>query len=197
MFEAAARIRAYERAVMQGATDDERETLRNAADEFIAGVHRWPKGALQALKQAFARAAESVSGSEGSREKALRMLCIRGEILSFTPTPASDAALRSDYEMRLLMEGLGQARQADERDWEAMRLEWIGIGAIAPDMHDELERRFRNCLAKRPVNDAQDAKYRNHDGRDRETRRDRDRDRDGGGRDAGRNDGRNDGRGRR
>ena len=53
--------------------------------------------------------------------------------------------------MRLLMERMGQASHADDRDWDAMLLEWIGIGAVAPEVHEELERRFMRCLAKRPA----------------------------------------------
>jgi hypothetical protein len=174
LFEAGRRIRAYERAVLQDAPATEREALRSAAESFLAGVARWPKGGLQALKQALARA-DSVSAAEReSRERALRTLCIRGEILTSTPTPPSDEALRRDFEMRLLMEGLGQARQADDRDWEAMRLEWIAIGAVAPEVHDELEHRFLRCLARRPATSSQDSQFKNHDGRDREPRRERD-----------------------
>ncbi len=174
LFEAARHIRAYERAVLQAAPDTEREALRNAAESFMAGVTRWPKGGLQALKQALTQA-DSASAADGeSRERALRTLCIRGEILSSTPTPAIDATLRSDYEMRLLMEGLGQARQADDRDWDAMRLEWIAIGAVAPELHEDLEKRFLRCLAKRPAHSAPGAQFQNHSGRDREPRRERD-----------------------
>ena len=53
----------------------------------MAGVARWPKGGLQALKQALTRADSASAADDASREKALRMLCIRGEILSSTPTP--------------------------------------------------------------------------------------------------------------
>jgi len=174
LFKAARHVRAYERAVMQDATAAERETLHNAAESFMTGVARWPKGGLQVLKQALTRA-DAASAADGeSRERALRTLCIRGEILSSTPTPASDAALRSEYEMRLLMEGLGQARQADDRDWDAMRLEWIAIGAVAPEVHEDLEKRFLRCLAKRPANSAPGAQFQNHTGRDREPRRERD-----------------------
>ena len=76
--------------------------------------------------------------------------------------------------MRLLMEGLGQARQADDRDWDAMRLEWLAIGAVEAATHEELERRFRACLARRPAPGAQASPYQNHSGRDREPRRERD-----------------------
>ncbi len=50
LFEAGRHIRAYERAVMQDAPPAERETLRNAAEAFMAGVRRWPQGGLQALQ---------------------------------------------------------------------------------------------------------------------------------------------------
>lgn len=184
LFDAARHIRDYERAVVRNAPEAERSALRAAAEAFLAGVTRWPKGGLQALKQALLRA-DTIDGHEGAREKSLRLLCIRAEILASAPTPQADAALRSDYEMRLLMDGLGQARQADDRDWNAMRLEWIGIGAIAPAEHDELEQRFRACLPRRPAADPQHAQYRKHDGRDREPRRDRG-EHDRGGRERGR-----------
>jgi hypothetical protein len=151
LFEAARLIRAYERAVMQDAPPGERETLRNAAESFIAGVRRWPSGGLQALKQALARADSASDPDDAPRERALRMLCIRCEIYSSTPTPPEDEALRQDYQMRLLVEGMGQASHADDRAWNAMLLEWIGTGAVAPEVHEDLERRFMRCLAKRPA----------------------------------------------
>jgi hypothetical protein len=72
------------------------------------------------------------------------------------------------------MEGLGQVVRTDDRDWEAMVLEWIGIGAVAPDVHETLELRFRRCLANRPANEAAETSYQHHDGRDKRARRDND-----------------------
>ena len=149
---AARHVRAYQRAVIQGAADTEREVLKTAADAFIAGVPRWPnKGILQALRQALARtdSAEFAKADDAAREQALRKLCIHAEILSASATPPEDAGLRRDHEMQLLRQGLGQARQVDDRDWEAMRLQWLGLGATEPAVHDELERRFLHCLARR------------------------------------------------
>jgi hypothetical protein len=151
---AARHVRAYQRAVAQGAPDEERTALRAAAESFMAGVPRWPgKAALQAVRQALARADSTASptsaADEAAREQALRQLCVRAEILSSSPTPATDAALRRDHEMQLLRQGLGQVRQVEDRDWQAMRLEWLGIDAVAPERHDELERRFLRCLDRR------------------------------------------------
>jgi hypothetical protein len=151
LLEAARLIRAYERAVMQDAPATHRETLRNAVENFMAGVRRWPGGGLQALKQSLARA-DSASGTDDeARETALRMLCIRGEIASSMPTPHEDAELRHDYQMSRLVTSLGQGQRMNDHDWNGMLAEWIAIGAIAPESHDELERRFLRCLPQRPA----------------------------------------------
>jgi len=42
----------------------------------------------------------------------------------------------------------------DDEEWDAMLLEWIGIGAVAPEAHENLQRRFMRCLAKRPAKSA-------------------------------------------
>ena len=180
LFEAARHIRAYERAVLRDAPPEEREALRNAAESFIADVQRWPKGGLQALKLALTRADSASGADDSARESALRMLCIRGEILSSTPTPPEDEARRHDHEMRLLVESMGQGGHADDRDWETMLLEWIAIGAVAPEVHEDLERRFMRCLAKRPSKASQEAQHQRHG------RSDARAERDPGGRKAGR-----------
>jgi hypothetical protein len=164
VFEAARHIQAYERAVMQDAPAEQRASLRSAAESFIAGVARWPKASLQALQQALSRAESASAGDGESRAKALRMLCIRGEILTSTPTPPADEELRREYQMQLLMQGLGQASQTDDRDWDAMLLEWIGIGAVAPEVHEDLQRRFVRCLAHRPAQHSAGSRFQDQRG---------------------------------
>lgn len=147
---AARHVRAWQRAVIQG--DAASDELKLAAEAFIAGVPRWPsKGILQALRQSLAVAdsAEFADQGDAAREQALRKLCIRAEILSATATPPEDAGLRRDQELQMLRQGLGQARQADERAWVAMRIEWLGLSAAEAGVHDELERRFMRCLKRR------------------------------------------------
>jgi hypothetical protein len=180
LLEAGRLVRAYERAVMQDAPAAERETLKSTAESFIAGVHRWPKGGLQALKQALTRADSATIEDDAARESALRMLCIRCEILSSTPTPPEDETLRREYQMRLLMERMGQASQMDDQALDAMLLEWIGIGAVAPQLHEELQGRFMRCLAKRPAKNSSESQFRGYkddarlarEANDRNSRRD-------------------------
>jgi Domain of Unknown Function (DUF349) len=173
LLEAGRHIRAYERAVMRNAEPAEREALRIAADAFIAGVSRWPKGGLQAARQALARADSVADAEDRAREGALRILCIRCETLSSSPTPTEDQALRRDYQLRLLIESMGQANRADDREWDAMLLEWIAIGAIAPEVHEDLQRRFTRCLAMRPAKSPREPPSQRHDGGDSRTERDR------------------------
>ena len=98
------------------------------------------------------------------------MLCIRCEILTSIPTPPEDEALRREYQMRLLMESMGQGKRADAQTWDAMLLEWIEIGAVAPEVHEELQRRFVRCLAKRPAKNSAESQFRNYKGDTRPAR---------------------------
>jgi hypothetical protein len=147
---AARHVRAYQRATIEG--DAARDELKGAAEAFFASVPRWPsKGVLQALRQSLARAdsPEFTLTDDAAREQALRRLCIHAEILSGAATPREDASLRRDQEMQLLRQGLGQAKQADDRVWDLMQIEWIGLDAAEAALHDELERRFMRCVRQR------------------------------------------------
>jgi hypothetical protein len=172
LFEAGRLIRAYERAVIQGATPEACDALKAAVEQFMAGVQRWPKGGLAALKQALARAASSTGHDDAARERALRTICIRCEILGSTPTPPEDEALRREFQMHLLMQGLGQASRPDAQDWDAMVLEWIGIGAVAPELHDGLQRRFILGLVRRPAKNSPVPTFSDRGSRDVRTERD-------------------------
>ncbi|MEZ5458203.1 MAG: DUF349 domain-containing protein [Steroidobacteraceae bacterium] len=150
--DAARHVRAYQRAIIDVAAETDCTRLRDAALEFIASVPRWPHKSLpQTLRQALARAdsEEFRIPDDAMRERALRELCIRAEILAGVATPTEDAALRRDIELGLLRNGLGQARRMDERDWEMMRTEWFGLAAVPPALHEALEQRFVDCLRQR------------------------------------------------
>jgi hypothetical protein len=150
LFEASRLIHAYQRALLRGADSSERETFKQVAESYIAGVPQWPKGGLKAIKEALA-SADSISDSGGEvREKALRILCIRGEIRSEVPSPPSDEVLRREYQVQRLVQGMGKGISADDWDWGAMALEWIRVGAVAPDLHESLHARFMRCWKGAP-----------------------------------------------
>jgi hypothetical protein len=166
LFEAAGRVHAYARAVARNAEASEREILKQAAETFIAGVEHWPKGGLQALKGTLANAGAVSEADSAAHVKALRTLCIRAEIHSETSTPPEDEALRREYQVQRLMQGMGQGSQADDGDWDVMVLEWIRIGTVSPAVHESLQSRFLSCRAKMPVRSPQRSTFRFDDGSD-------------------------------
>ena len=145
LFEAGRRIHAYGWAVAQAASESERGELQQAAETFIAGVEHWPKGAPDTLKQAWEKADAAGAPDAAANETALRMLCIRGELLADRPTPPEDQQLRREYQMRRLVEQrMGQGVDARPDDPVALAFEWIRTGPVAPQRHDELLARFRS-----------------------------------------------------
>ncbi len=150
LFEAGERLQAYEWAVATAADELEQTRLRQAAESFMAGVERWPKGGLQALEERLARAPAHADDDAAARETRLRILCIRGEIYREMRTPPEDQSLRRDYQVQRLMQGMGQGTHGNERDWHAMVLEWIRVGAVTPTVHRSLQERFAADLVARP-----------------------------------------------
>jgi hypothetical protein len=159
LFEAARHIRAYEWAAIQDAPATDIDVLRLKAEAFIAGDNHWPKGGLLVLREiltgALAAGGDARADAAGANEKALRLLCIRAEIHSESPTPDEDAVLRREFQVQRLVQAMGQGRAAEDRD--AMAIDWVRVGAVAPAVYEGLEQRFVRCRAKRPVTASQDA----------------------------------------
>ena len=98
-------------------------TLEQKAKDFISGIEQWPKGGLAALEKKMAQEAFDVTQEDN--ELALRMFCIRAEILCDLPTPDEDKALRMEYQVSRLANGLGQNVPDKIVEMNAMTLEWV------------------------------------------------------------------------
>ena len=142
LFEASKRVGAYQVAVARQADVAERDALRQAAETYIAAVEQWPKGGLEAIKRQLAR---EDSLNVGANEAALRMLCIRAEILTDRPTPPEDQQLRREYQVQRLIQSMGQGIAADEAQLDTMAITWVGIGAAEQAVYERLLSRFRRC----------------------------------------------------
>lgn len=142
LFEAANHVRAYQLAVAHSAEPEQIAALKHAAETTMASTPRWPKRGLDALKQALAieRTADLAANA-----LALKMLCIRAEILTDLPTPPEDQALRRDYQLQRLMQSLGQGVKADETHLDSMAIEWVGVGPVDEATYQPLLLRFRRC----------------------------------------------------
>ena len=162
MLEAGRHVCAYEWASMNNADLGLRETFRREALAFIESVPRWPRGGLQTVKDALAKAESAPGADADGRERALRTLCIHSEIESEIPSPAEDDALRREYQVKRLMQQMGQGLHSSGRDWDARGLQWIRIGAISPAVHRALQERFLRCWNMRRA-DAPQPSFRHHD----------------------------------
>jgi hypothetical protein len=142
LLDAANRVRTYRAAFARDVDESERGALKQAAEDYIAGVAQWPKGGLDAVKNALAQAE---AGDFEANETVLRTLCIRAEILTDLPTPAEDQTLRREYQVQRLIKGMGQGISADEKQLDAMTIEWIGIGPTDDATYSALLERFKRC----------------------------------------------------
>jgi hypothetical protein len=145
MFDAANQVRAYRLAVVRQDDMPEQDRLKQAAESFIAGVAKWPKGSLEAIKTSLASSGDS---DLAANELALRKLCIRAEILTDSPTPSSDQALRREYQMKRLVENMGQGISTDVQQLDTLAIEWIGIGPTEEATYLTLLERFKQCRQK-------------------------------------------------
>jgi hypothetical protein len=142
LLEAANRIRAYRESVTRSADSSEQAALKQAAEDYIAGVSQWPKGGLETIRKALAK---SDSGDFTSNEVALRTLCIRAEILTELPTPEEDQSLRREYQVKRLVQGMGQGLAADDSQLDSITMDWVGVGPTQEATYLGLLERFKRC----------------------------------------------------
>ena len=142
LFEAANHVRAYKLAAARNLDASLLEPLKEAAETYIASVKRWPKNGFDALKQALA---EERSADLAANESAMKTLCIRAEILTDMPTPPEDQALRREYQLQRLVQGMGQRLKADETQLDTMAIEWLRVGPVEEAAYEPLVQRFRRC----------------------------------------------------
>ena len=89
--------------------------------------------------------AKSAGADLEANEKALRMLCIRAEILADRPSPPEDQPLRREYQVQRLMQAMGQGITADATQMDTLTLEWVQAGPIEEGRYTQLLERFKGC----------------------------------------------------
>lgn len=142
LFEAANHVRAYRLAVARGLDAAQLDTLKAVAESAVAAARQWPRGGLDALQRGLAG---ERSADFAAHEAALRLLCIRAEILTDRPTPSEDQALRRDYQLQRLVQSMGQGVRAGESQLDALAMEWVGVGPVDESVYQPLLQRFRRC----------------------------------------------------
>jgi hypothetical protein len=142
LLEAANRVRAYKLALLNEPDAASHASLRQAAEDYLAGVTQWPKGGQEAVKAALARTS---GGDLEANEKALRLLCVRAEILADRPTPTEDVPLRREYQVQRLIQGMGQGLSIDAAQMDTLTLEWVQAAPIEAARYATLLERFKGC----------------------------------------------------
>jgi hypothetical protein len=142
LLEGANRVRAYRLALARNADPAERDTLQQQAEDYVASVHQWPEGGLQAIRNELA---SEGAGDLAANEEALRLLCIRAEILSDIPSPPEDQQLRRQYQVQRLMRSMGQGIKAEETQLYTIAMEWIRVGPTDEGTYVQLLERFKRC----------------------------------------------------
>ena len=142
LFEAADMVRAYRLSIARNAQVAERDALRQAAEDHVAGIEQWPKGSLAVIRSELAR---EDANDLTANEAALRQLCIRAEVFSDRPTPPEDQQLRREYQVQRLVQGMGQGATADEAQLDTLAIEWVAVGPTEEGTYRQLLERFRQC----------------------------------------------------
>lgn len=142
----ASRVREYASATALGRPAADCEALRAAAASAIAGFAHAPKGTRHILEQQIAAVgAGTVSADLAANETALRLLCIRAELIAGVATPPEDLELRREYQLRRLVESMGRGERVTPAALDDLVLEWIAVGPVEPAAHDALLARFERC----------------------------------------------------
>jgi hypothetical protein len=80
-----------------------------------------------------------------ANEAALRLLCIRAELISDLPTLPEDLELRREYQMQRLVASMGRGERATPADLDDLALEWLAAGPVETALYEALTARFRRC----------------------------------------------------
>lgn len=154
LLDAANHVRAYRLAFALHAEAAQLDALRQTAEDHMANITQspkggpkdgpkgGPKGGLDALKSALEHPGNN---NLATNELALRTLCIRAEILTDAQTPAEDHALRREYQLRRLMESMGQGGTAESEQLDTLAFEWLSIGPTEEATYVKLTDRFKEC----------------------------------------------------
>jgi len=142
LLEAANRVRAYKLAVVSEPDTARHESLRQETEDYFSAVTRWPKGGQDAVKAALGK----TSGLDlEANEMALRLLCVRAEILADRPSPPEDQPLRREYQVQRLMQSMGQGITVDASQIDTLTMEWVQAGPIEEARYTQLLERFKGC----------------------------------------------------
>ena len=145
MLNACATVNDYQLAVCDGGDSD---PARNCAQVAIDAVAQWPKGGREAVEQKMAAISADKSQDYQANETALRLICIRMEIFAGKESPGSDQALRMNYQVERLQQGLGQANNNTDNLMTELMFDWVAAQPVPKEQYQSLLQRFNQARAQ-------------------------------------------------
>ena len=146
VLDAAGAVRVYALAIAQARPVEEVSALRTAAEAAVDGLAHASKAARETLQDQLAKvAAGDVGADDAANEAALRLLCVRAELVAGRSTPPEDQERRREYQMQRLVAAMGQGERVRPGDLEDLALGWIAVGPVPSDLERALRERFANC----------------------------------------------------
>jgi len=139
LFAAAEALRQLELAYLSG-TDT--QAAREQAEVSLDGIEHWPGDSHRILQQRLEQVSALSSGQQEQNLKALRLLCIRAEILQDQDSPEDDKPLRMSYQMQQLQTGLGKP---DDSAQDLLQ-EWLSLPAVPDPDYTKLLHRFQKTI---------------------------------------------------
>lgn len=125
------------------------DTTRDELTSFIASIEQWPEGGQSVISEKIASVEKSQENLNTDNLKALKMLCIRAEILADRSSPEDDKDLRMEYQVNLLQKGMGRINE--EKSGAKIAKEWVKVGPVEDDVYQTLFDRFYNSWSVLPV----------------------------------------------
>jgi hypothetical protein len=147
LFAAAAQVHAYALATIEGRAAEEIEALRGAAESAVAGLAQAPPGTRTILGQQLEKvAAGTISADMAANATALRLLCVRAELVVGADTPPDDQGIRRELQMQRLVQSLAHGERETPADLGHLAQEWLAVGPVLRADYDALFARFERCL---------------------------------------------------
>ncbi len=130
---------------------DQMETILSEWQSSNRGENPQAVKALDARKQAIVDLLNAGDTPDyDTNTTARRLLCIELEILCDKETPSEDKAIRMQYQLEQLQQGLqsNSAAQSKAQRTEQLQIKWLTAAPAAPELRDKLESRFNQVLGK-------------------------------------------------
>jgi hypothetical protein len=148
VFAAAAQVQAYALALIEQRPSGECEERRKSAESALGALDHAPKSARAALENQWQQVlAGQLVSDLAANEAALRLLCVRAELLSGRSSPSEDQELRREYQMKRLVAAMGQGERTGPGDLDTLALEWLRVGPVDSGLLQALRERFESCWA--------------------------------------------------